>query len=313
MSSEWPSVPPQPDRMRSEEGPGPAVAWRFVHPGSMGAIRIVGAGLRLWAAHWAPWFVVTFALTGVIAVVAAAVDPWSATYGWPVWVGDRPTDRDPNGLAIVLTLVSVFFLGLWELVILTRAALSETLTEPPRGSRLIGSTVRGVLPMLWVCFLLGLAGVPLFLVVVGIADAMGSADARNLLAFVPLGLFLWIGARLATLTHVFVGEDARGTRAIVGAWRLSRGAWATSAGVLVLSFLISIAVTILPGVIAADVFPDAVATDAVGRTIVQSLLNALLTPMWIAILAALYLELRARAGLLDQAILRGNVARFDRG
>jgi hypothetical protein len=35
------------------------------------------------------------------------------------------------------------------------------------------------------------------------------------------------------------------------------------------------------------------------------------TPIGIAIVTALYLELRARAGPLDQAALRRNLARFD--
>ena len=84
----------------------------------MGATRIVGAGLRLWSENWVPWFVVTLALTGVIAVVTAAVDPWSAVDGTTIWIGERPTYRpDPNALAVVLTLVSVFFLGPWELLI----------------------------------------------------------------------------------------------------------------------------------------------------------------------------------------------------
>ena len=60
-------------------------------------------------------------------------------------------------------------------------------------------------------------------------------------------IFLVFLPRLATFVNVFVGEDARGSKAIAGAWRLSRGAWATSAGTIVLSFLIALAVTILPG------------------------------------------------------------------
>ena len=278
----------------------------------MGATRIVGAGLRLWSENWVPWFVVTLALTGVIAVVTAAVDPWSAVDGTTIWIGERPTYRpDPNALAVVLTLVSVFFLGPWELLILTNAALRATFSDPLRGSALLGRTIAGVRSLLWIFVVLTLFALPFLIVLVGVARATQSADARALLGLVPLAVFLLVLPRLATLFNVFVGEDARGAKAIAGAWRLSLRAWATSAGTIVLSVLIALAVTILPGLIMAEVFPRPEVGDAVARTIVQSLLNAVVTPIGIAIVTVLYLELRARAGSLDQAALRRNLARFD--
>jgi hypothetical protein len=248
----------------------------------------------------------------VIAVVTAAVDPWSAVDGTTIWIGQRPPYRpDPNALAVVLTLVSVFFLGPWELVILTNAALRATFSDPLRGSALIGRTISGVRSILWILVVLILFALPLVIVLVGIARVTRSADARAFLGLVPLAVFLLFLPRLATFVHVFVGEDARGTKAIAGAWRLSLGSWGTSAGAIVLSILIAIAVTILPGLIVAEVFPRPEVGDAVARTIVQSLLNAVVTPIGIAILTVLYLELRARAGLIDQAALRRDLARFD--
>jgi hypothetical protein len=278
----------------------------------MGATRIVGAGLRLWAENWVPWFVVTLALTGLIAVVTAAVDPWSAVTGVTIWIGERPAYRPaPNALAIVLTLVNTFLLSPWELVILTNAALRATCSDPLRGSALIGRTIIGVRSLLWIFVVLVLFALPFLIVLLGIARATESADSRALLGLVPLTIFLVFLPRLATFVNVFVGEDSRGAKAIAGAWRLSKGAWATSAGTIVLSFLIALAVTILPGLIVAEVFPRPEVGDAVARTIVQSLLNAVVTPIGIAIVTVLYLELRARAGPLDQAELRRNLARFD--
>jgi hypothetical protein len=278
----------------------------------MGATRIVGAGLRLWAENWVPWFVVTLALTGLIAVVTAAVDPWSAVTGVTIWIGERPAYRPaPNALAVVLTLVSTFLLSPWELVILTNAALRATCTDPLRSSALIGRTIIGVRSLLWIFVVLVLFALPFLIVLLGIARATESADSRALLGLVPLTIFLVFLPRLATFVNVFVGEDSRGAKAIAGAWRLSKGAWATSAGTIVLSFLIALAVTILPGLIVAEVFPRPEVGDAVARTIVQSLLNAVVTPIGIAIVTVLYLELRARAGPLDQAELRRNLARFD--
>jgi hypothetical protein len=278
----------------------------------MGATRIVGAGIELWAENWVSWFVVTLALTGVMDVLIAAVDPWSAVTGVTIWIGEPPSYRpDPSALAVVLTLVAVFFLGPWELVALTRAALRATSSDPLRGSALIGRTIVGVRSILWILVVLIVYALPLIIVVVGIARATQPADAAGLLLVIPLAAFLVFVPRLVTFVNVFVGEDARGAKAIGGAWRVSKGAWGTSAGTIVLSILIGIAVTILPGLIVAEVFPDAVVSDAVARTIVQSLLNAVVTPIGIAIVTVLYLELRARKGLLDQAALRRNLARFD--
>jgi hypothetical protein len=126
-----------------------------------------------------------------------------------------------------------------------------------------------------------------------------------------LALLLWLGPRLATLFHVFVGEDARGTRAISGAWRHSRGAWGTSIGTLLLLLLIAIAISIVPSIVVGEAFSGPVVEDAVLRALVQALVSAVTTPIGTAVIAALYLELRARQGNLDQQDLRGKLARFD--
>jgi hypothetical protein len=305
MPPDLPQLPPRPDM--AWEGP-PPIGWRYVEPGRMGAGAITGAGIRVWAANWLPWFAVTLLMTGAIGVIIVALDPWAATYGFGDWFGERPFSRpDPNPLAVVLTLVNVLVLGPWEIVILTRAALRATFSDPPRGFALIGRTIRGVHSMLWILVLLVLFAIPFGILLVGLLHAIGPEAARTVAAFVPLALFLWLAPRLATLADVFVAEDERGTRAIRGAWRLSRGAWPTSAGTVVLILLIGI----VPGMIVTEMFPDPVVGDAVGRTIVQSVLNAILTPMGTAVVAAMYLELRGRKGIVDQASLRSNLARFD--
>ena len=110
---------------------------------------------------------------------------------------------------------------------------------------------------------------------------------------------------------MFVGEDARGTRAISGAWRLSRGAWGTSLGTLLLLLLIAIAIGIVPSIVVGEAFSGPVVEDAVPRAVVQALLNAVTTPIGTAVIAVLYLELRARKGVLDQQDLQAKLARFD--
>lgn len=189
--------------------------------------------------------------------------------------------------------------------------MHATISDPLPGPGVIGRTIAGVRSLLWIFVVLIVYALPLIIIVVGIARATQPADDPGLLVLIPLATFLVFVPRLATFVNVFVGEDARGSKAIAGAWRLSRGAWGTSAGTILLSILIGIAVTILPGLIVAEVFPDPLVGDAVARTIVQSLLNAVVIPIGIAIVTVLYLELRARKGLLDQAALQRKLARFD--
>lgn len=310
MDAELPPVPPRPDLGRQDVRPA---TWRDVDPGRMGATAILAAGIRIWTQNWFPWFLVTIVMTGVIAVIIAAVDPWTGTYGVQYWFGEGPFVRpDPAPLAVILSLVLALFLAPWEIVVLTRSALRATsLEETATGHALIGRTIRGVHSVLWIFVLLAIALIPIVLLLFATAAAVGSDAAGGLVALIPLALLIWAGPRLATLTHVFVGDDARGTRAIAGAWRLSRSAWGTSMGTILLILMIAIAISIVPSLIVGQAFSSPVVGDAIPRAIVQALLNAVLTPMSTAVIAALYLELHARKGTLDQQALRTNLARFD--
>jgi hypothetical protein len=277
----------------------------------MGVGAIVGAGLRLWSKNWLPWFLVTLAMTGVVSVMIAAADPWTGIYGFEYWIGDEPIPRpDPTALAVVLTLVMALFLGPWEIVILTRASLRASFSQPPVGRALIGATIRGVHSIVWIFLLLAICLVPLGFLLAVAAEA-GSEAATGVLLLIPIVLLLFVFPRLATLAHVFVGEYARGTRAITGAWRLSRGAWGTSLGTVLLLFLVAIAISFVPSLLVGLAFPDPVIEHAIPRAATQALISAVTTPMGTAVLAALYLELRARKGILDQQDLRTKVARFD--
>ena len=310
MDLELPPVPPRPDLGRQDI---PPATWRDVDPGRMGAGAIVGAGLRLWTKHWLPWFLVTLLMTGVISVIIAAVDPWTGAFGTERWFGSRVLSRpDPNALAVILTLVLSLFLTPWLVVVLTRSSLLATFSDPPSGPAMIGNTIRGVRSLLWIIVLLVLFVIPVVLILVGIGAAIHSwIGATPLLLLAPLALFLVLVPRIATCTHTFVGEDLRGTRAIVEAWRLSKGAWGTSAGTLVLFLLVGIAVSIIPGIVVGGAFSDPVVEDSIPRAVIQALLTAVTTPMSSAVIAALYLELHARKGTLDQQALRTNLARFD--
>lgn len=310
MDAELPPVPPRPDLGWQD---APRATWREADPGRMGAAAIVGAGVRIWSKNWFPWFLVTLAMTGVISVIIAAVDPWTGTYGIRYWFGEESfVPPDPTPLAVILSLVLAFFAGPWEIVVLTRSALRATFSEETAsGSALIGRTIRGVHSVLWIFVLLGIALLPIVLVLFATAKAVGSDAAGGIAALIPLALLLFAVPRLATLTHVFVGDDARGTRAIAGAWRLSRSAWGTSLGTILLVLLIGIVISIVPSLIVGQAFSSPIVGDAIPRAIVQTLVNAVLTPLSTAVLAGLFLELHARKGTLDQQTLRTNLARFD--
>lgn len=306
MDPELPPVPPRPDLGH----PAPPYAvWRHVTPGEMGPSAILGAGLGLWAESWFRWFLVTLAMSGLITILIAAVDPWTGTFGVQYWFGDRPFSRpDPTAPAVVLSLVSALLLGPWAVVVLSRGLLRSTVSDPHPAAPVIGGTIRGVHSILWIFVLLAICLIPIFLLLFAVGSALG---ATEIAVFLPLAILLWAGPRLATLTHVFVGEDARGSRAIAGSWRLSRGAWGTCIGALLLFLLITIAISIVPSIVVGQAFSDPVVADAVPRAIIQALLNAIVTPMGTGVITALYLELRARKGVVDQGALRANLARFD--
>jgi hypothetical protein len=312
MSSVLPPVPPRPDL------PGGAAVledWHVVTPGRMRATAIVGAGVKLWSEHWLRWGLLTLLFTGIASVVSAALDPWASTYG-ASWA-DRPASLpEASPLAVIVGLLGGLFLGPWLSVILAKASLEATMDEADPRS-LVGRTIRGVHSVLWILILLVLCAlvlvIPLAILVAttqnGEPDAQEAAVGIFILVF--LGLLLWIAPRLLILLHVFAGEDRRGTNAIGETWRRSRGAWGTALGVLVLNILIAIGVALIPGIIAEQAFSLPTVEDAVPRATLYALVSAVVTPIGVAIGAALYLELSARKGTLDQSTLRRNLARFD--
>ncbi|HZB01164.1 MAG TPA: hypothetical protein VE800_03550 [Actinomycetota bacterium] len=310
MSSVLPPIPPRPDL-----APGEAAHWHVVAPGRMSATAVVGAGLKLWSEHWVRWGLVTLLFSGITSVVVAALDPWAATYS-ASWADRPPSLPEANPLAVIISLVGGLFLGPWLSVILAKASLEASLGEADDRS-LVGRTIRGVLSVLWILFLLVVCAlvvaIPVVILVVSTrnADADAQEAAVGIFVLLFLGLLLWIAPRLLILLHVFVGEDRRGTKAITETWRRSRGAWGTALGVLLLNILIVIGVGLIPGIIAEAAFSLPTVEDAVPRAILYAFVSAIITPIGVAIGAALYLELSARRGLLDHVSLRRNLARFD--
>jgi hypothetical protein len=312
MASVLPPIPPRPDLPRDG---APLEDWHVVSPGRMRATAIVGAGMKLWSEHWLRWGLLTLLFTGIASVVGAALDPWASTYG-ASW-GDRPSYvPEGNPLAAIIGLIGGLFLGPWLSVILAKASLEATLNEAERRS-LVGRTIRGVHSVLWILILLVLCGlvlaIPLGILVATTQNADPDAQeaAVGIFILVFFALLLWIAPRLLILLHVFVGEDRRGTKAIGETWRRSRGAWGTALGVLVLNLLIAIGIALIPGIVAEQAFSLPTVEDAVPRAILYALVSAIVTPIGVAIGAALYLEFCARKGTLDQSALRRDLARFD--
>jgi hypothetical protein len=281
----------------------------------MNAPTVVRAGMKLWSEHWLRWGVWTLVFSGIGSVVIAALDPWASTYS--AWWGDRPPYvPEANPMAAIVGLIGGFFLGPWLYVILAKASLEASLDQADRRS-LIGRTIHGVHSVLWILVLLIASGIvvaiPLAILVATTlnADPDTQEAAVGIFVLIPFALLLWIAPRLLILLHVFVAEDRRGTKAIGETWRRSRGAWGSALGVLVLDILIAIGITLIPGIVAEQAFPLPTVEDAVPRAILYALASAIVTPIGVAISAALYLELSARKGTLDQTSLRRSLARFD--
>jgi hypothetical protein len=276
----------------------------------------VGAGIRLWKERWLPWGLVTLVLAGVASVVLAIADPQPAIYDRTAWQDD-PRDAVEGAVVVVGTLVGLV-LGPWLYVILARGSLRATFEADGYG--VIARTIRGVPSVLWIFVILFAgfiaASIPILMVGAAILAPVATEEEQAVFVLIAIAaflvLFLWIVPRLILVVHTYVAEDRRGTRAIAEAWRHTRGAWWMTLGVLTLTLLVGLAISVIPTTIANTAFPDGTVAHALPRSVILALTNAVVTPISVAITTALYVELSARKGVLSQDALARNLARFDR-
>lgn len=128
---------------------------------------------------------------------------------------------------------------------------------------------------------------------------------------VALGFFVfilpavWLAIAWALSYPALLVEDARGTRALRRSFRLVRGRWWPTLGVLLVgAILITVIATIVQFVVSLPVvFVDSVLAGAVLSTVATILGYAISTPLQAALVVMVFFDLRVRKEGLDLELL----------
>jgi len=283
-----PLIPAAPD-------PVAGGAWTIRAPGRLGVVDTVEVGFSIWSRHWRQLAVLSFALSGWITVVTALVDP-------------GPTFRDvieairtgvvtselgePSSLSQALGLLSSFVLLPISIMATARIALGTTVGSSPSNVAAVLYGLRRLPSTWWLYLALFLTLLGVLIPVALLALLLGAAwDPLALSAGIPLA---YVGLRItAALIGAFVVDDARGFKAVARSWALTEGRWWPTAGALLLAALLSIAATIVV-LVAQLLIPGSGRVAAVVQASLAAGTNAIVGPIAYAVLAAVYLDLRAR-------------------
>ncbi|HSL09784.1 MAG TPA: hypothetical protein VLA82_00515 [Actinomycetota bacterium] len=122
--------------------------------------------------------------------------------------------------------------------------------------------------------------------------------------------FVYVGVRLAPVLGAFVVDDARGFAAIGRSWTLSRRRWWATAGALAISAALAIALA-LATVVLQVLIPGSGDASAFARAAVGALVGAFTGPIPYAVVAVLYLDLRARHEPTPPSAVRTMIERHD--
>ncbi|HEV2074792.1 MAG TPA: hypothetical protein VGR10_00975, partial [Thermoleophilaceae bacterium] len=202
---------------------------------------------------------------------------------------DPAAAEDPESLALDagqtaaaiggFTVTIVF--GLVGTVLATGAcfkAISDAyLGEPPSWRESLHFALRRLRQLLWVTLLYGVL-----------------TTLAVVLLVVP-AVYLWVAWAVA-IPAVLV-EDVRGRRALGRSFRLIRGRWWASFGILLIGFLIAAVVQVVVGLafgLVTLLAPESLLVNVLGNGIGTALAAVLATPIQAAFIAILYFDLRVR-------------------
>lgn len=277
---------------------------------------VVSTGLRLYRSHFNPylgisaravgWLLLFILVMLVLAVVLPSINP--ALVGLLVLVG----------IPLYIFCAAKFATNS---ALISRLAFGELVNQPEP----VKVARDRVDPRLWqvflVVFLMGLISLAVsiaFSVVGGILAAVIGGIARgglagaaliNLIQLVALGVQLWINARLFTATvPVVVEEGIGGADAIGRSWTLSNGHSGRIVVVTLVTFLITLPLFVLMGVLGFTFLfpivrnPVLAPSEIMGQVVLASfgiialfLIGfMLLIPLWETVRAIVYYDLRSR-------------------
>ncbi|HUF82956.1 MAG TPA: hypothetical protein VMQ81_00025 [Acidimicrobiia bacterium] len=136
-----------------------------------------------------------------------------------------------------------------------------------------------------------------------------------MVAIGTLGCFIpgiWLAVAYSLAIPALLIEDSRGWKALVRSFRLVRGRWWPTFGVLILGYLlITIVQTMISlpvlGLLLAGGDDPNVAVFIVGSTITGTISTVLTTPFLVAMLVVIYVDLRVRKEGLDLQLMAQRV------
>lgn len=271
----------------------PAGGWTIRPPGSLGAVDVVETGFALWARWWRQLGLLSLLLSGSIGVVQALLDPGPSVRELAEWFrvggGEPLPQASPRAQAFGL---ASLILGPVLALATYRILLGAAVDSVPATGRAIVYGFRRVGSGLWlfVAFFIAAVIVVLAAFLLGLLLAL-IEPVLALLAIVP-GLYL-LARLLAVAIPALVADDTRGFKAIARSWQLvGRRVWA-SFGVLCMATLV-IVVGGFATIVVQVLIPGEGTAGDLARAGAAAAGGAIVGPITGAILAALYLDLRAR-------------------
>lgn len=200
-----------------------------------------------------------------------------------------------------------------------KAIADSYLAHAPEWRNSLRIALRRIGSVLWVVILAALAWLVLPLAVVaagaGLAALVGQADAAllvvipGLLAAFVVGVWLYVSFSVAV--PALLTEDVRGRKALARSFRLIRGRWWPTFGLLVLgAILAAIVSNVVTVALTALTFTD-LGEQTLARLIINAvggtLASVITTPFQAAFVAVLYFDLRVRKEGFDLELLARNL------
>ncbi|HEV2769996.1 MAG TPA: hypothetical protein VGV40_07425 [Solirubrobacteraceae bacterium] len=282
-----------------------------------GVGEILDAAFRLWLGHWKTLVLATACVVVPMQILATVV-LYSAFPGQFVGGEDLFTPQtDPTalldnlGVVIAGWLVAGLLTGI--MVVLTvaacfKAAADAFLGSEPQWRASVRFALSRLGSLLWISFLyvLGL-GLPFALVFLLAFTGNPALLAVGLLVvfLLALPLAIWLAVAWTLSYPALLVEDARGTRALRRSFRLVRGRWWPTFGVLLVGALL---VGIIAGIVQALFLAPTFFTESVLAIAVLTMLSSIVgyaisTPLQAVLVAVVFFDLRVRKEGLDLELL----------
>lgn len=188
-----------------------------------------------------------------------------------------------NGVVGLLGSLGVLIATTACLVMVTDAYLGG---RPEWGAALMRGA-RRLHSVLWIGILITLALIPAFI------------------ALILPGI--WLAVAWSVALAVLLVEGVRGRRALGRSFKLVRGRWWPTFGILIVAYLLILVVQIALGALVAAAIlgggTDSVAAGALLSSLVNTIAYVVTTPLLAAVIAVMYFDLRVRKEGLDLALL----------